>query len=143
MLSGIVQKLAGLSSLSWLQMLPWAMVGVGAAVGGAGALGWHEGAKVTASDYEAQKSKAAADGAAATFASIEHALTIGQTILADAKDFVSEINLTRERRVQIVQKVTADARANISAACVVPPVTHDLRQQQVDESATVLAKDIP
>ena len=143
MLKSLIAKLAGLSSLTWLQMLPWALLGVGIAVSGAGAFGWHEGAKVTAAGYEAEKEKAAAASAEAFAQSVSHAADVSMKIMRAATDSLAELNLSRQRRVQIVQKVTDDAKANVSATCVVPAATVQLRKQQVDESAAIAAQGNP
>lgn len=143
MLSGLMQTLAGASGLSWLKVLPWALVGIGVAVSGAGAFGYHEGAKFTAAGYEAEKSAAAEVSAQAALESLKNATQIGLNIVSSATQYVSELNMTRMRRAEIVKKVTADAKANIAATCVVPPTTVGLRQQQVEESAAAYAQDRP
>ncbi|MDR3389909.1 MAG: hypothetical protein P4L92_22965 [Rudaea sp.] len=141
MFAALIGKLAGASGLSWLRFLPWALLAWGASIAGTGAWGWHQGAKITAAHYEAEKDKAAAVSAAAFAKSIEHAAGITQNILSIARDYVSELNLTRQRRVQIVEKVRADAKANVAASCVVPAATAGLRRQQVDESTAIAADD--
>lgn len=138
--SGLIAKMAGASGLTWLHLLPWALLAFGVATASAGAYGWHEGAKLTAATYEAQKANAAATSAAAFAQSVVHAAGITTNILTIARDYISELNLSRLRRGQIVQKVKDDAKANLSSTCVVPAATRELRKQQVDESTAIAAK---
>lgn len=143
MIKALIAKLAGASGLTWLGMLPWALLAFAGAVAGAGAYGWHEGSKVTTAKYEAEKSNAAALSAAAAVKEISHIAQITSNILTVARDYLSELNLSRERRKQIVAKVTADAKANIPSAWIVPAATRELRKQQVDQSAAIAAQDRP
>jgi hypothetical protein len=140
MFASLIAKLAGASGLAWLHVLPWALLAFGAATAGAGAWGWHEGAKVTTASYEAQKEKAAAVSAQAFAESVAHAAGVTANILTIARDYISELNLSRQRRLQIVEKVKADAKANLSSTCVVPAATRELRKQQVDQSTAIAAQ---
>lgn len=135
--SAIFDKLAGASGASLLPFLPWALLGVGAAVSGAGVWGWHEGAKVTAATYEAQKANAAAAAAAHDIATLKRISAISLDILTTSRDYVAELNMTSKRRHEIVAKVTADAKAHVAAACVVPTTTASLRRDQVAESVRI------
>jgi hypothetical protein len=137
MLSGLFDKLAGASGASLLPFLPWALLGVGVAVSGAGAWGWHEGAKITAASYEAQKANAQAAAAANDIALLKRISAISLDILTTSRDYVAELNLTNLRRREIVAKVTADAKAHVAAVCTVPAVTAGLRRDQVAESARI------
>jgi hypothetical protein len=138
-LGALFDKFAGASGASLLPFLPWALLGVGVAVSAAGALGWHEGAKITAASYEAQKADAMAVAARANIAAIKRIAGISLDIVVASKDYVTELNLTSARRKEIVKKVTEDAKAHVAAACVVPAATAGLRREQVAESIRIAA----
>ncbi|HZP85879.1 MAG TPA: hypothetical protein VFB54_03600 [Burkholderiales bacterium] len=139
----LIEKLAGAAGLSWLKLLPWGLLGLGIAVGGAGAWGWREGARVTAAAYETQKAQAAQVSAQAFATSLQRTATISESILSSALTYLEELNLARYKRAQVVKKVTDDVKAHIAADCRLPAATLELRKQQVDESAAVYAADHP
>lgn len=143
MIDGILAKLAGASGLTWLKVLPWALLGVGALTAGAGAWGWHQGSQFTAARYEAEKAKAEAVGAEAARALVEQALNIGLAIVGAGRDALADLARMHEQRAPRVQMVTNDVKAHVSDDCRVPADTHRLREQQVEESAAIRAADRP
>lgn len=143
MIDTLLAKLAGASGLTWLKVLPWALLGVGALTGGAAAWGWHEGARVTGASYEAEKAHAGEISAEASRAMVEHVLQVSVAIAGAGRDAIADLARMRAQRPQRIKEVTADVKAHLSDDCRVPADTFGVRQRQVEESAAIRAADRP